>query len=345
MILFASFFGTNGNQDTAPLSNFFPSIRFFLSDSSPSPSPLHLLALSLSFLFSMDFSSLSTSADRLWQQAHQQASVLLTGAGGERGEGKGKEKEKSLLNNNTTEWKWPMDHRFDANALEEDRCKCTVCENFCDDCVRVLKERGGNKKKVGEGEEEKEKNDLLLNQLTQCLYTHLITLPLLNHSSSSSSSHDISLWSLHQQRVQTALEKKAEENSASSSSSSSSSSLPTAVYTPTSLSRSLPYLSFFFSILLYLNSIWAGYEYDDAATVQSNRQLSSSFPLFDIFKSDYWGTPMTSISSHKSYRPLTILSFRANYFLNNEWMKNGNAAESYHITNILIYALVCVYQT
>ena len=39
-----------------------------------------------------------------------------------------------------------------------------------------------------------------------------------------------------------------------------------------------------------------------------------------IFTNDYWGRPMNSPSSHKSWRPLTVLSFR--YFTNNRFLSD-----------------------
>lgn len=57
-------------------------------------------------------------------------------------------------------------------------------------------------------------------------------------------------------------------------------------------------------------------------------------PLVNIFFDDFWGTPLTHSGSHKSYRPLCVLSFRFNYALGklNPW--------GYHLGNVLLHAMV-----
>lgn len=42
----------------------------------------------------------------------------------------------------------------------------------------------------------------------------------------------------------------------------------------------------------------------------SNSDIHGSSTMLQIFSNDYWGRPMMSESSHKSWRPLTVLSFR-----------------------------------
>ena len=46
---------------------------------------------------------------------------------------------------------------------------------------------------------------------------------------------------------------------------------------------------------------------------------------------DFWGTPLTHSGSHKSYRPLCVLSFRFNYWLH-ELRPFG-----YHLINVLLH--------
>lgn len=45
---------------------------------------------------------------------------------------------------------------------------------------------------------------------------------------------------------------------------------------------------------------------------------------------------LASPDSHKSYRPLTIISFRINYWL------HGLHPFGYHMTNVLLHCTVCV---
>ena len=53
-----------------------------------------------------------------------------------------------------------------------------------------------------------------------------------------------------------------------------------------------------------------------------------------LFYNDFWGTPLTHSGSHKSYRPLCVLTFRINYIL-------GRLNPfGYHLGNIMLHALV-----
>lgn len=54
----------------------------------------------------------------------------------------------------------------------------------------------------------------------------------------------------------------------------------------------------------------------------------------NIFYDDFWGTPLTHSGSHKSYRPLCVLSFRLNYYFGelNPW--------GYHLGNVLLHMMV-----
>ena len=56
----------------------------------------------------------------------------------------------------------------------------------------------------------------------------------------------------------------------------------------------------------------------------------------NVFKNDFWGTPMNKEQSHKSYRPLTVLTFRLNYLVH-ELEPLG-----YHLVNIILHAGVTI---
>jgi hypothetical protein len=43
---------------------------------------------------------------------------------------------------------------------------------------------------------------------------------------------------------------------------------------------------------------------------KENQDIHGSATLIEIFSNDYWGRPMMAEASHKSWRPLTVLSFR-----------------------------------
>lgn len=66
----------------------------------------------------------------------------------------------------------------------------------------------------------------------------------------------------------------------------------------------------FVSILCYSNSYYGAFVFDDSEAVVNNHDVNLKTPVIKIFSHDFWGTRLTNHASHKSYRPLTILSFR-----------------------------------
>ena len=87
--------------------------------------------------------------------------------------------------------------------------------------------------------------------------------------------------------------------------------------------------------LAYVNTLWCGLVYDDIAAVRRNMDLRPSAPWVNLLYDDYWGQPMGSELSHKSYRPLTVATFRLNYMLH-ELQPLG-----YHLVNVLLHSAVC----
>jgi hypothetical protein len=91
------------------------------------------------------------------------------------------------------------------------------------------------------------------------------------------------------------------------------------------------------AILCFASSIPGDFVYDDNMTITKNRDVSNlTTPLIHLFLDDFWGTPVSRYSSHKSYRPLTILTFRLNYIL------AGETPHLYHIINILCHVFCCI---
>uniref|UniRef100_A0AAY4CI37 Protein O-mannosyl-transferase TMTC3 n=1 Tax=Denticeps clupeoides TaxID=299321 RepID=A0AAY4CI37_9TELE len=89
-------------------------------------------------------------------------------------------------------------------------------------------------------------------------------------------------------------------------------------------------------VCCYWNSLSCGFVFDDVSAILDNKDLRPSTPLQNLFLNDFWGTPMSEERSHKSYRPLTVLTFRLNY-----WFSELSAA-SYHFLNVGLHAVVCV---
>ena len=67
-------------------------------------------------------------------------------------------------------------------------------------------------------------------------------------------------------------------------------------------------------------------------TLSPCRDLRPHVPLGNIFQNDFWGTPITKEQSHKSYRPVTVLTFRLNYLLTEV------SPLGYHAVNVLLHA-------
>ncbi|CAH2207813.1 jg25648 [Pararge aegeria aegeria] len=62
--------------------------------------------------------------------------------------------------------------------------------------------------------------------------------------------------------------------------------------------------------LTYSNSLHGEFVHDDIPAIVTNADVTGANPVVKIFKNDFWGTPMSDTGSHKSYRPLTTLTFR-----------------------------------
>ena len=87
--------------------------------------------------------------------------------------------------------------------------------------------------------------------------------------------------------------------------------------------------------IVYLNTLECGICYDDEPAIFKNKDLRPEASWFDLFSHDFWGADITSSTSHKSYRPLTVATFRLNYMLH-ELQPLG-----YHLVNVLLHSAVC----
>ncbi len=85
-------------------------------------------------------------------------------------------------------------------------------------------------------------------------------------------------------------------------------------------------------LLCYWNSLDGDLVHDDIFAIRDNLDLRSDTPLAQVLKNDFWGKPMSSPLSHKSYRPLTVLTFRLNYAL------HALRPRGYHAVNMAMHA-------
>jgi hypothetical protein len=110
---------------------------------------------------------------------------------------------------------------------------------------------------------------------------------------------------------------------------------------------------FFSSIICYFHSISGDFVFDDTEAIVNNNDVIGETNLKDVFRNDFWGTKLVHNSSHKSYRPLTILTFRllkhlSFYMTSKKLLKSSQTSESllnpklYHLLNIVLYGFLCL---
>ncbi len=62
---------------------------------------------------------------------------------------------------------------------------------------------------------------------------------------------------------------------------------------------------------VYTNSLGGDFVHDDLSAITGNRDITDpTAGTWDFLYNDFWGTSLLDPASHKSYRPLTILTFK-----------------------------------
>ena len=93
---------------------------------------------------------------------------------------------------------------------------------------------------------------------------------------------------------------------------------------------------FLMCVFIFWNSLYCDFVFDDVTAIKENKDLRPHIPIKNLFYNDFWGTPMIKEQSHKSYRPLTVLTFRINYLI------GGLSPLGYHLVNIILHGLVTI---
>uniref|UniRef100_A0A2K6TIU2 Protein O-mannosyl-transferase TMTC1 n=2 Tax=Saimiri boliviensis TaxID=27679 RepID=A0A2K6TIU2_SAIBB len=89
------------------------------------------------------------------------------------------------------------------------------------------------------------------------------------------------------------------------------------------------------SCLCYSRSLQGEFVHDDVWAIVNNPDVRPGAPLrWGIFTNDFWGKGMAENTSHKSYRPLCVLTFKLNIFL------TGMNPFYFHAVNIILHCLV-----
>ena len=94
---------------------------------------------------------------------------------------------------------------------------------------------------------------------------------------------------------------------------------------------------FLTSFLCYWRGQYAEFTFDDNSAILGNADVRGETPFWTLFENDFWGTAMKSKLSHKSYRPLTVLTYRLNYMV-----ANGYSAWGFHVVNLVLHGVNCV---
>ncbi|XP_014442516.1 protein O-mannosyl-transferase TMTC1, partial [Tupaia chinensis] len=89
------------------------------------------------------------------------------------------------------------------------------------------------------------------------------------------------------------------------------------------------------SCLCYGRSLQGEFVHDDVWAIVNNPDVRAGAPLrWGIFTNDFWGKGMAENTSHKSYRPLCVLTFKLNIFL------TGMDPFYFHAVNVILHCLV-----
>ena len=114
------------------------------------------------------------------------------------------------------------------------------------------------------------------------------------------------------------------------------------------------------AIIAYIDirALSGGYVYDDAGSVIKNVVVNGMVDWKEVFNRDYWGTEMNQIQSHKSFRPITTLTLKANYVVAKyiqKYQQNDNSEEeeqqeqskqdlpptwTFRVINVLLHGIV-----
>lgn len=97
--------------------------------------------------------------------------------------------------------------------------------------------------------------------------------------------------------------------------------------------------------LCFGRSLYGDFVFDDSEALLQNADVSLDNRLLslDIFQHDFWGHNLTDSSSHKSYRPLTILVFKC--ILRASTLFEGASSHPrpryFHAANLISYFYTC----
>lgn len=103
-------------------------------------------------------------------------------------------------------------------------------------------------------------------------------------------------------------------------------------------------------VIIFGYCIGSNFIYDDHVAIVKNADLNlfkENYSInIELFKHDFWGNDITDHSSHKSYRPLTVIVFgliRKFSDSTNQTREDQINPFYFHLANILSYCFLCSY--
>lgn len=96
--------------------------------------------------------------------------------------------------------------------------------------------------------------------------------------------------------------------------------------------------------LTYSNALECGFVFDDHLAIEGNQDVVGSTALSGLLENDFWGKPLVAVDSNKSWRPLSVLSFRLQAQRSRkDAVAHGSVqldAMRFHAANVALHALV-----
>ena len=85
------------------------------------------------------------------------------------------------------------------------------------------------------------------------------------------------------------------------------------------------------------------YVYDDVVAIEKNPFVYDARTDWqELFTTrDFWGNVLAWASSHKSYRPITSLTYRVQVLWDGSGIRSTSVKQSLHAFNVLLFGVVC----
>jgi len=88
------------------------------------------------------------------------------------------------------------------------------------------------------------------------------------------------------------------------------------------------------TVVVYSNAVHGDFVHDDVAAIVTNKDALGKSPVLNLLHNDFWGMDIKDRRSHKSYRPLTVLTFRLTHAI------FGLNPVPFHIGNLILHTTI-----